>query len=440
MKLTFKYLFALTLILTSVNSAFCQRLRIGQYVPNVIIGNVLNHESSQINLADYKGKFIILDFWSFHCVSCLESFSELDSIQHAFGNRLQIILVNMEGPEKTKEFFRKRSKLRIPSSVPLITSDSFLKKLFPHSGVPHSIWIDSSGKICYKNDHIIAADVAGFLRGDKLNLSDAGLRRDVSSFFNKDFENRITYARYISRGNDTTNEYINVSNDNIPYRCRSIEELYQFAYNESDIEAFYRFREPGRTILQVADVSNYRLEHGINNDEWRKKYGYYYHAILPDALNKYRYKFMREDLHNYFGLDARIEKRKVKCLVLIRTSRKDKLKTKGGAPQQTNFLIDLRLSDDDPGAAKVRFIRNKPFSVLFEELKASYGDGTFGVKVIDSTGYSGNIDFEMKEEVLQNMTVASLRKELNRYDLDLVERSILMKVLVLREKNKKQGH
>lgn len=435
MKLTFKYVFVFSIIVGSnQQTVFSQELKIGQQVPYCNIANVFNHKTNQINLKDYRGKLVILDFWGFYCTACLKTFAKIDSIQKQYNNQIQIILVNKDEKEKTKEFFLKRKRLKIPDNIPLITNDSLLNNIFPHQGVPFYVWIDSSGRICYQTDeYVTSANVSEYLNGKTSLFSKTSAQNYLSSLFDKDLESYIKYSTYISRGIDSVNIHIDYMNDNIPYDCHSIQDLYQFAYNKSDNDAFYKFREPGRTILEVQDPMKYKYIAGTNYDEWRGKYGYYYHAMLPERIKKNKYKIMQEDLCRYFGLNVKIENRKVKCLELIRTSTKDKLKSKGGQPYETNFLIDLRSKDNDPESSPVRFIRNKPFHGLVDVIRG-YGYWQFYMKVVDSTGYSGKIDFEIKENNLQNVTVASLRKELSRYDLDLVEKYIPMDVLIISEK------
>ncbi len=434
MKFSFKCVLVFSIVVSNQQIVFSQELKIGQQVPYYNITNVLNHETNQINLKDYRGKLVILDFWHFYCLSCLKTFAKIDSIQKQYNNQIQIILINRDDTGKTKDFFLKRRRLKIPCNIPLVTTDSLLNNIFPHDGVPFYVWIDSSGKICYQTDeYITSANISAYLGGKASLFSKSSTQEYLPSLFNKDLESYIKYSTYISRGIDSVNIHIDYMNDNIPYDCHSIQDLYQFAYNESDNDAFYKFREPGRTTLEVEDPMKYKYIAGENYDEWRGKYGYYYHAMLPERIKKDKYKIMQEDLSRYFGLNVKIENRKVNCLQLIRTSTKDKLKSKGGHPYQTNFLSDLKTKDNDPESPSIRFIRNKSFQDLFDVIRG-YGYWQFNIKVVDSTGYSGKIDFEIKEDHLQNVSVASLRKELNRYDLDLVEKYISMDVLIISEK------
>lgn len=433
MQLTYQRLFTI-LFLLSFKSGVSQGLQIGQTIPNYSFKNVLNFRRDSISMSDFKGKLVIFDFWSFNCASCLKSFSKIDSLQRQFNNRIQFLLVNRDSKEKTREFFEKRKKLKMPVNVPLITTDSILNDILPHQGVPFYAWLDGNAKLVYlTHEQITAEKILLHLAGDSMLYRKAVNTRYVKTIFNKPFETYVQYSTSIIKGIDTLNLHIEIPGDNIAYDCQSIENLYQFAYNESEIDGPFQFREPGRTILEVDDIEKYRYLPGKNYEDWQGKYGYYYQSILPESLKKDKYRIMQEDLKRFFGLDVKIEKRNVRCLALIRTSGKDKLKTKGGKSSQTAFSIELRVKDGDERYPPVRYIRNMPFKNLFNTVQ-DFGIWRFGVKVVDSTGYSGNIDFEVHEKKLENLTIEGLRDILNKYDLDLIEKGILMDVLVLRER------
>jgi hypothetical protein len=212
-----------------------------------------------------------------------------------------------------------------------------------------------------------------------------------------------------------------------------VEELYQYAYNESDTDGFYKFREYGRTILDVEEKEIYGYpERGGNYDLWRGKYGYYYYSILPDHLQDRKYEIMKEDLNRYFGLKVSIEIRPVKCLAIVRTSKRDKLRTKGGNPDYTLFGINYKTFDYEKTNPPIRFLRNQPFQHLVDLIR-NLGNTYWRIKVVDHTDYKGNIDFEMSEREILNDNLEDYKKALHRYDLDLVEKMVPMEVLVIRE-------
>ena len=80
----------------------------------------------------------------------------------------------------------------------------------------------------------------------------------------------------------------------------------------------------------------------------------------------------------------------------------------------------------------IRYLTNKPFSVFADRVKNITGYG-FHQVFRDSTGYIGNVDIKMNGEILDHLNLVTFKKELNKYDLDLVERECLLDVLVIKD-------
>ena len=47
-----------------------------------------------IKLADLRGRFVLLDFWTFCCINCMHVLPELKKLEHAFPNELVVIGVH----------------------------------------------------------------------------------------------------------------------------------------------------------------------------------------------------------------------------------------------------------------------------------------------------------------------------------------------------------
>ena len=100
----------------------------------------------EINLKDYHGKLVILNFWATWCAPCKKEMPSLDMLyQDSTFKNLQIFAVNMEprNEEKTKIFFNnlKIKKLEIFFDEKL----NFVKK-FKLRGVPTTILINKKGE------------------------------------------------------------------------------------------------------------------------------------------------------------------------------------------------------------------------------------------------------------------------------------------------------
>ena len=101
---------------------------------------------NEINLNDYHGKLVIINFWATWCAPCKKEMPSLDKLyqDNNFKN-LQIFPVNMEQPNtlKTKKFFTDLNiqKLEIFFDRNL----NFVKKL-KLRGVPTTVLINKKGE------------------------------------------------------------------------------------------------------------------------------------------------------------------------------------------------------------------------------------------------------------------------------------------------------
>lgn len=116
---------------------------------------VINSKNSTIDLASLHGKLVILDFWSTLCSTCIKGFPHLDSLQKKYGDQIQILLIIKEAGEyvtetKIKTFlsnWKKTHSLDIPICI---ENNDSLKTVFPHTAIPHYIWIDQDGRLMAK--------------------------------------------------------------------------------------------------------------------------------------------------------------------------------------------------------------------------------------------------------------------------------------------------
>tara|TARA_B100000029_G_scaffold514408_1_gene617112 strand:- start:15169 stop:15714 length:546 start_codon:yes stop_codon:yes gene_type:complete len=101
---------------------------------------------NKINLKDYKGKLIIINFWATWCKPCKDEMPSLDKLysSNSFKN-LKIFAVNMENPnhKKTKKFF---SDLKIKKLEIFFDENLNFVKIFKLRGVPTTILINKKGE------------------------------------------------------------------------------------------------------------------------------------------------------------------------------------------------------------------------------------------------------------------------------------------------------
>ena len=112
-----------------------------------------------------------------------------------------------------------------------------------------------------------------------------------------------------------------------------------------------------------------------------------------------------------------LEKKVTPCLVLKRTSGKDKIATKG----EGGILIDGFLKTPS-------VMQNATLAYMISSLNAN--NNTTSLPIIDETRYKGNVDLRFSNV----KDLKTLQKELAQYDLALEQTERLLLMLVIKDK------
>jgi len=114
----------------------------------------LNGQSLQ--LSDYRGKVVLLDFWATWCTPCREEIPHLVELQRKYRDQgLQIIGVSMDdSPEPVREFYQ-----RFQMNYPVVMGDAEIGERYGGVlGLPIAFVIGRDGRISVK--HIGATDAS----------------------------------------------------------------------------------------------------------------------------------------------------------------------------------------------------------------------------------------------------------------------------------------
>jgi thiol-disulfide isomerase/thioredoxin len=114
----------------------------------IIYERVIFKDKNQknLNLANYKGKLIVLNFWATWCAPCREEMPSLDNLQSDKRvNNLIVFPINIgqEDLSKSENFFK---KLNIQNLNIYFDSTITLAKKFNLRGVPTSIFFNKKGE------------------------------------------------------------------------------------------------------------------------------------------------------------------------------------------------------------------------------------------------------------------------------------------------------
>lgn len=414
-------------------------IQIGQKVPDISITNLHNYKDASGNpastakLSDFKGKLLILDFWATWCSPCVAMIPKMDSLQKAFGDKIQFLSVTYQKDNEVLPFTENLEKrLGKRFSLPMINGDTELGKLFPHVYLPHYVWIDGNG---------VVKGITG-----QEDISAVNIREQLTSGapLSKKTDMKVSYDLKLplllnSNGGDGSNMVYHslltnfspglaggytfdrldttfVKPRKISCWNKSVSQLFKIAFQTDTTNL-----PNNRMLFEVAAPEKLKSPApGAVFTEWRKTNTYCYELVVPPVMARGMYKMMQDDLVRLFPqYHARFEKRKVRALVMIRTSSEDKLKTIGGKPFASVNATSYRSG-------------NAGLDYFFTQLNMFYLS-KHPIPILDATGYHGKVDLNI---VANLSNIGEINKALAKYDLSFIERDVEVEMLVVRDVNK----
>ena len=106
----------------------------------------LDKKDQKININDFKGSLLILNFWATWCEPCKEEMPSLDSLQNNPElNNLKIFAINI-GKENIKKIDKFFLDLDIQNFEPYFDPPVTLARTFSLRGIPTSILINKDGE------------------------------------------------------------------------------------------------------------------------------------------------------------------------------------------------------------------------------------------------------------------------------------------------------
>lgn len=105
----------------------------------------LDGRSGPVKLADYRGKYVYLDFWASWCTPCKRSFPWMGELQKRYGPAgLAVIAVNVDTARGDADRFLAQT----PAAFTVAYDPAgATPKLYAIKGMPSSVLIDPAGKV-----------------------------------------------------------------------------------------------------------------------------------------------------------------------------------------------------------------------------------------------------------------------------------------------------
>jgi len=332
----------------------------------------------------FSKKITLLDFWASWCVPCVQKLPALQSLQEEFPDQLQVVLVNSihtgDPVSRVTELLQAKN-----ISLPSITQDSILVQRFPHTVVPHYVWLGKDGQLLgtTSGDLVTKTTVDKLLRREPIAFNESivstELYRSSLTSYQPGKPNQV--------GEDTTAAGYRFYTTNT-----SALQLYQLFYPAYRQYPDYRIRFEG---LDRDD----QLPGTQDPDAWNRAHTYCYELVLPRSQQADSLRWLRADLDRFFGWRFSTRREKTACYVLRSTG-------------QVHFDHD---TNQAPAVALLRagegpkYLRQMPLSLLIDHLNL-----VLDRPILDETGYTGLITLDLPDDYRNS---ATLRKRLRRHGL-----------------------
>lgn len=291
-------------------------LKIGDNVKGLpTFKNVVNFGNKELSLANLKGKLVIIDFWTTGCPSCIAAMPRLERLQEEFRNKIQIILVNpWESKEKIEQKVSKMKILRPGiglTSLPNVYGDTKWRFIFPHSSVPHHIWIDPNGKVIASTSSINTTPehIQQLLDGQKLNLS---IKNDL---MNRGYDVRKEGLMHVGDTSLKPVIYSSIFRSNhglgggSQTMADTIKGIYkEDLFNETMLSLYQRACRGYHVSLEVRDKTPFVRPTDNNQfDSWFEENRFSYEIAVPFSLRDNVPNYMVNDLNRFFSATKHIE-------------------------------------------------------------------------------------------------------------------------------------
>lgn len=408
-------------------------------MPDFILRDVQHYSKSTVTRETFKGKWLMLFFWSLGCVSSVEALDKANEIQNRFDEDLQVVPIGyLHKPSDKEDIVKVFERKRRTHNYDLpIAYDTVLYKKWGVIGVPAIFIADPEGVLKYvvSARDLTMEKVAGIIAGETIHLRPLYFDYTNASgrmmFTDGLKDGDLEYASVLTKWHGELPKmgyefdlFVRLSDE---YRERgwsvsfaTLTKLYQFAYygqawiTEADTAYYGKIFE--KPILEVRDKTPFEVHDFATGKGY---YNYYLKLPLKDISKERMMSEMQQSLHKIFGYKATVETRDMPVWRLVVDSDAvEQLKSKGG---DTKSFERRTITGVHVQNYQIKdFLRMVTANLPNEDRLA----------FLDSTGITFRIDANVQTDMTD---FESIQKALKRCGLRL-ERSLQeMKVLVIRD-------
>ncbi len=381
-----------------------------------MLTDVHNKPGHTISLNDLRGRYVILDFWSTGCISCVKSFPKLQEIQTQYASDLEIILIGKDDKyiRDTYAKYSERYEVNLTS-----TYDKELPHRFNAQAFPFIVMLDTEGIVRAVGSSFTAKDV------EKLISNAQDLTLQTPFWYNtnavtikavNEIDSNILFSSILTKWEENVETKVPSGFRRSIYVNGRI-----FEAKGVDIRALYRYAFfdpiPG-TVDRIDSYMSpiFELKDPAKVDDSER---YCYSLVVPEerANEAFMMNKMQNDLKDYFMLNATVEERDVPCYYIENdVSAESKLKTRGEKVSAEWQSIGIRFE-------------NLSFEDVLSSINGQLHPNEY---IVNLTNFGENFMVDIKLDALM-LDMDDLQRALKNYGLILYKGTRKGNILVVRD-------
>ena len=116
-----------------------------QQAPAFTLPGLPNSSPAQLNLNDYRGKVVYVDFWASWCLPCKQSFPQLNRLRQQYKSQgFEVIAINLDENLADAQAFL----TKLPVDFPIaLDPRGVIAEAYSIKGMPSAYIIDRQGKV-----------------------------------------------------------------------------------------------------------------------------------------------------------------------------------------------------------------------------------------------------------------------------------------------------
>jgi peroxiredoxin len=156
--------FAFSLLFVLLQACYSVGVRPGNEAPDFVLKDITQ---KNYQLSKYKGKVVLVHFWTDFCKSCKAEFPKIQEFYEELkGNDFELLVVNVGQAESVSKSFQKEFKATFPM---LVDKQGITKDIYRLEAYPTNYFINPEGKIIRKIiGWVDARQVAAIIRQHKV--------------------------------------------------------------------------------------------------------------------------------------------------------------------------------------------------------------------------------------------------------------------------------